>query len=92
MILKFKFKDDYWDRNAFAGANYFIKDPTSGEYVNFGIGELRKFKSEGGSRFSEKVIGELLRRRNIEVLEEYEQDNDQQGELLTEGNTEIPSS
>jgi ribosomal protein L15 len=96
MILKFKFKDAYWERAGFQGPNMFIKAlPPKVGYQNFGIGKLPEPKP--GQTFTvitDKMLSEMVRRKQVIILEEYvedEYDTDQQSEgLSTEGDSTVP--
>lgn len=72
MILKFKFKPDYWERAAMKGPNLFIKSlPPKEGYQNFGIGELSNYKIDLSSIITDKALQTLLARKQIIVLEEF---------------------
>ena len=101
MILKFKFKPDYWDRAAMKGPNLFIKSlPPKEGYQNFGIGELSDYKIDLSSVVTLKAVETLLARKQIVVLEEYKKeeenneindtDTKQEG-LHTTGDSELSS-
>ena len=93
MILEFKFKPDYWDRSGFKGPNYFIKSlPPKEGYQNFGIGKLPKVVAgQTGTVITNKALSEMLRRKQVIILEEYNEqlddtDNKQEG-FSTKGNS-----
>jgi hypothetical protein len=76
MILKFKFKPDYWERSAFNGGNLFIKSFNEG-YQNYGIGELPKLRAGmTGTIITEKALSEMIKRKQVIILDEYIEDND----------------
>ena len=88
MILKFKFKSMWWGYAAMPGPNMFIKCPTSGEYKNFSVGPLKNVKA--GAIITEVGLNELRRRKHVEILEEY--NNEDKEQLRNDGDSKIPSS
>jgi hypothetical protein len=99
MILKFKLKGDYADRVGLQGPNMFIKAiPPKTGYQNFDIGDLPK--SAPGKTFtvySDKFVDQLIRRKQIIVLEEYTEEleddkNTEQEGLFDSGDSEISST
>jgi hypothetical protein len=95
MILKFKFKDDYWERAAYSGPNHFVKSlPPNKGYQNHGLGGLPKAKPGGKyTTLTDDFLNEMLRRKQVIILEEYikdEHDTDQQQEGLSDsGSPEV---
>lgn len=81
MILKFKFREDYWERSAFQGPNLFIKSlPPKLGYQNYGIGPLPGImRGETGTVITDKMLSELIRRKQVIIIEEYT-DNDKNTE------------
>jgi hypothetical protein len=85
MILKFKFKPEYWERAGYGGANLFIKSlPPKVGYQNYGIGELPP-ATPGSNNviITNKLLTYLISRKQVIILEEYiEDDTDTQQEGL----------
>jgi hypothetical protein len=98
MILKFKFKPEYWDRAAMKGPNLFIKSMKFKDtYQNFGIGELKDYSSEQASTVTEEALKGFMKRKAVVILEEFNEnleDNDKdrgQEELPFTGDSKLPS-